>query len=493
LITRNRARLVGLFVASDVVAIVASYMWSYLLRFHPYVSPHIFPVDPSKGTPTLGSYMVVLPFYIASHLVIFYFQGFYKSRLRRTKLDDFFYISLNAVLTILVAIAALNTVIGYSASGRAFLAGHPLEKPSRAFLLLYFLGVVFMISILRNQIYYIMKRRYRRGLNLQNVLIVGAGDMGLAVAQKLFQYRDLGFVVKGFLADDRRPGDTIPVDGGLPVLGRIEDLGTAVEDLNIHEVYVALDLTNYARILETLQIATRYPVHVRLIPDLFQLLTLKANIQDLDGYPVISIDDVPLRGVKRAVKRVFDVVLSAVGLLVLSPVFLVVAAIVKLTSRGPVFYHQERVGIDGRRFVVHKFRTMVFDAEQATGPVMSSPEDPRIIGIGRVLRMYSIDEFPQLVNILKGEMSLVGPRPERPEFVREFTDKIPKYMLRHKVKSGLTGWAQVHGLRQGTSIEKRLEYDFYYIQNWSFALDLKILWMTVRKGFIDKTFSGMPD
>jgi exopolysaccharide biosynthesis polyprenyl glycosylphosphotransferase len=489
-ITRNRARLVGLFVASDIVAIVVSYVWSYLLRFHPYIAPHIFPVDPAKGTPTLGSYLVVLPFYIAAHLVIFYFQGFYKSRLRRTKLDDFFYISLNAVLTIIVAIAVLNTVIGYAPAGRATLAGHPLEKPSRAFLIIYFLGVVFMISILRNQIYYAMKRRYKRGLNLQNVLIVGAGDMGMTVAQKLLKVKDLGLVVKGFLDNDRPTGDTVPVDGGVAVLGRIEDIGQVIEDLNIQEVYVTLGLTNYGKILETLQMAQKYPVHVRLIPDLFQLLTLKANIQDLDGYPVISIDDAPLRGARLVLKQVMDVALSAIGLVLLSPVFLVVAGLIKLTSRGPVLYHQERVGNDGRRFVVHKFRTMVLDAEEGTGPVMASPDDPRITRLGRFLRKYSIDEFPQLVNIAKGEMSLVGPRPERPEFVKEFTEKIPKYMLRHKVKSGLTGWAQVHGLRQGTSIEKRLEYDFYYIQNWSFALDLKILWMTLRKGFIDKTLSG---
>jgi exopolysaccharide biosynthesis polyprenyl glycosylphosphotransferase len=489
-ITRNRARLVGLFVASDIVAIVVSYVWSYLLRFHPYISPHIFPVDPAKGTPTLGSYLVVLPLYVVAHLVIFYFQGFYKSRLRRTKVDDFFFISLNAILTIVFAVAVLNTVIGYSPAGRPFLGSHPLEKPSRAFLIIYFIGVVFMISILRNQIYYVMKRRFKRGLNLQNVLIVGAGEMGLSVAQKLFQYKDLGFVVKGFLDNSLRPGEPVRVNGGSTVLGRIEELGSIIEQHNIQEVYVTLGLSSYDRILEALQIAIKYPVNVRLIPDLFQLLTLKANVQDLDGYPVISIDDVPLRGVKLVVKRITDIVLSALGLVILAPVFLVVGVLIKLTSRGPVFYHQERVGIDGKRFVVHKFRTMVCDAELATGPVMSCPDDPRITRLGRFLRKYSIDEFPQLVNILKGEMSLIGPRPERPEFVREFTEKIPKYMLRHKVKSGLTGWAQVHGLRQGTSMAKRLEYDFYYIQNWSFALDLKILWMTLRKGFIDKTFSG---
>jgi len=202
---------------------------------------------------------------------------------------------------------------------------------------------------------------------------------------------------------------------------------------------------------------------------------------------VISIDEVPLRGGRRFLKRMADIILSGLGLIFLFPFFLIFAALIKLTSKGPIFFHQERVGVDGKHFIIHKFRTMVSDAEKISGPVMSKPSDPRITRLGKRLRKYSIDEFPQLVNVFKGEMSLVGPRPERPEFVREFTEKIPKYMLRHKVKSGITGWAQVHGLRQDTSIEKRLEHDFFYIQNWSFALDLKILWMTFKKGFIDKS------
>ena len=170
------------------------------------------------------------------------------------------------------------------------------------------------------------------------------------------------------------------------------------------------------------------------------------------------------------------------------PFLLLVVLIIKLTSRGPMFYHQERMGLDGMAFIMHKFRTMVSDAEKKTGPVMCSPEDSRITKFGRFLRKFSIDEWPQFFNVLKGEMSLVGPRPERPVFVKDFREKIPKYMLRHKVKSGLTGWAQIHGLRQDSDFNKRLEYDFYYIQNWSWVLDLKILWLTLlKKGFIDKS------
>lgn len=485
MITKNRARLVGLFVTCDVLAIILSYIWSYLFRFNTFL--FLFPVNPAKGVPAFGSYLIVLPVFIATHMVIFYFQGFYKSRLRRTKLDDFFFISLNAILAVLAVIAILSVVITYSRGG-PFLFGSTLVEPSRGFLIIYAISVIFAISILRNQIYYIMKRRYSRGLNLQNVIVVGAGEMGVAVAQKLFQYKDLGYVVKGFLDNERKAGEEIRIDSGaVRVLGRIEDLSQVIEDHNIHEIYVALDLSNYSKILETIQIANKYPVNVRLIPDLFQLLTLKANIQDLDGFPVISIDEVPLRGGRRFLKRMADIILSGLGLIFLFPFFLIFAALIKLTSKGPIFFHQERVGVDGKHFIIHKFRTMVSDAEKISGPVMSKPSDPRITRLGKRLRKYSIDEFPQLVNVFKGEMSLVGPRPERPEFVKEFTEKIPKYMLRHKVKSGITGWAQVHGLRQDTSIEKRLEHDFFYIQNWSFALDLKILWMTFKKGFIDKS------
>ena len=263
-------------------------------------------------------------------------------------------------------------------------------------------------------------------------------------------------------------------------------LESILERDEVSDVYVALDLNNYDKILETLKVVNKFVVNVRLIPDLFQLLTLKARVEDLDGFPVISVDEPPLRGMLLMAKRLMDIAVSASFLLLFSPFLLLVALLIKLTSKGPVLYHQERMGLDGKKFVMHKFRTMVYDAESMTGPVMCAPDDPRMIRIGKFLRKFSLDEIPQLFNVLKGEMSLVGPRPERPVFVKEFREKIPKYMLRHKVKSGVTGWAQVHGLRQDTAIDKRLEYDFYYIQNWSLSLDLKILWKTLRKGFIDK-------
>jgi exopolysaccharide biosynthesis polyprenyl glycosylphosphotransferase len=477
-IQKKRFGLVGLFLLSDIVGILVSYFWSYGFRFYAY----IIPVE--RGIPPLKDYAFAFPLFLFTHLVIFYLQGFYKTRLRRTKIDDFLAISLNAVLTIFAVFAVLSYLYSYSQGASPLF--RVTFKVSHLFLVVYFVVVIFMISFLRNQIYFFMKRRYARGLNLQNVLIVGAGEMGKAVAQKIVQYKDLGFVLKGFLDDEKEAGARVEIDGGVEVLGRIDDLGSILGKGAISEVFVALDLDNYAKILETIKVANRYIVNLRLIPDLFQLLTLKANVQDLDGFPVISIDDVSLKGLKSVIKRSVDFVVAALGLILLSPLILVVSVLIRLTSRGPVFYRQERTGLDGRKFTMVKFRTMVCDAEKETGPVMCTPDDPRMTKVGRFLRKFSIDEVPQLVNVLKGEMSLIGPRPERPSFVRDFVGKIPNYMLRHKVKSGITGWAQVHGLRQDTSIEKRLEYDFYYIQNWSLALDLKIIWMTLKRGFVDR-------
>lgn len=480
MIKGKNSRLIGLYVLSDSIGIIFSYFCSYYLRFHSLV-----PVNPDKGIPPIMSYILVFPLFLIIHLLVFYLQGFYKARLRRTKIDDFFYFTLNAMFTILVIQAILNYLSTYS-QGPAPLYDVTF-KLSHGFLALYFVYVIFMISFLRHQIYFFMKRRFVKGMNLQNVLIVGAGEMGKAVAQKLLSYKDLGFVVKGFLDDKRTAGEEIDIDGGVEVLGPLKELESILEKDQISDVYVALDLNNYAKILETLKVVNKFPVDVRLVPDLFQLLTLKAKIEDLDGLPVISIDEPPLRGMMLFIKRVVDVVASSILLILLLPLLLFVGILTKIFSKGPVLYHQERMGLDGRKFIMHKFRTMVCDAERKTGPTMSSPDDPRITKVGKLLRKFSIDEFPQLINVLKGEMSLIGPRPERPVFVKDFREKIPKYMLRHKVKSGISGWAQVHGLRQDSPIDKRLEYDFYYIQNWSPALDMKILWKTIRKGFIDKS------
>jgi exopolysaccharide biosynthesis polyprenyl glycosylphosphotransferase len=479
MIKKHRTRLISLYVFSDIIGILIAYFYSYGFRFYGY----IIPVNPMKGIPPIKPYIFIFPLFLLIHMSIFFIQRFYRIRLKRTGVEDFFLITINTVFTIIIVMGFLNYLNAYS-QGPAPLFQIDF-KLSHGFLGVYFISVIFVLSFLRNQIYYFMKRRYARGLDLQRVLIVGAGKMGETIAQKLYEYKDLGFEVKGFL-DDKKKGEVIPIGDGIEVLGSLEDLAQVIKEEDVTDVYVALDLNNYPRIIEILKIVNKYVVNVRLIPDLFQLLTLKARIEDLDGFPVISIDEPPMRGVMLFIKRCIDVLVSFMGLILITPLLIVTALIIKLDSRGPVLYHQKRVGLDGKKFVMHKFRTMEVDAERKTGPVMCKPNDPRVTRVGKYLRKFSIDELPQIINVLLGEMSLIGPRPERQVFVEKLREKMPKYMLRHKVKSGITGWAQVHGLRQNTDFDKRLEYDFYYIQNWSLFLDFKILWKTLGKGFIDR-------
>lgn len=225
---------------------------------------------------------------------------------------------------------------------------------------------------------------------------------------------------------------------------------------------------------------------VKVIPDIFELILLKSHVEELDGIPIVDVSHTPLTGWPSLVKRVIDIAGSMVALVLFSPIMLLIALLIKSTSKGPVFFRQQRMGLDGKPFSMLKFRTMHQDAEKHTGPIFSSPGDPRKTRFGHFLRKSSLDELPQLFNVLRGDMSLVGPRPERPTFVEQFKRTIPQYMLRHKVKAGMTGWAQVNGWRGDTSIKKRIEFDIFYIENWSFSFDFKILWLTLTKGSFHK-------
>jgi Undecaprenyl-phosphate glucose phosphotransferase len=284
---------------------------------------------------------------------------------------------------------------------------------------------------------------------------------------------------------DRAGGDHIG-HRGLPLLGTLAEAGDILQRDRIDQLYVALPLDEHAKMVSLVESANRAIVEVKVVPDLVQVIALRARLEELDGIPIINIHDVPLRGFNSVLKRAIDVGLSGLGLIALTPVLAVLALIVRLSSPGPAFFRQERMGLDGRSFWVWKFRSMYDEAERETGPIWAREDDPRCTPVGRFLRRSNLDEIPQLWNVFTGDMSLVGPRPERPFFVEQFKQRMPQYMLRHKVKAGLTGWAQVNGWRGNTSIEKRIEYDLYYIENWSVMLDIKIMWLTLIKGFFHK-------
>ena len=289
----------------------------------------------------------------------------------------------------------------------------------------------------------------------------------------------LGYRVIGFVSEQPEA----EIIDELPVLGTCCNLRQVIRDHHVQEVVITLTNASHTELLEMISACTSEHAAVRVFPDLFQIVASDLTIDDLDGLPLLSVRDISLRGWRLATKRIFDLVLATIALIFLSPLMLFVALLIKFESKGPVFYSQTRVGLDGRPFPMLKFRSMRIDAEDETGPVWAQQNDPRRTRLGAILRKTSIDELPQLINVLLGDMSIVGPRPERPVFVEQFQRVIPRYSERHREKAGITGWAQVNGLRGNTSVVERTKYDLYYIENWSILFDVKIILRTVINQF----------
>jgi Undecaprenyl-phosphate glucose phosphotransferase len=476
MLNRHNRLLVIFHVLSDALLGLTAFIIAYALRFHAGLIPI------TKGVPPLRQYINVLPFIAVLVPLAYQLQGLYRLRRGRSRVDDFFAVFVGSIVAVVLGIVATLYVQIYFAP--TTMKDRGLFEVSQLVWGLFLVLNVMLTYASRELVREALERRWRAGVGLKRILIAGSGELGRLVADKILEHRELGYQIVGFV-DDRAAGDHLGYRG-LPLLGTIEEAPEISARELIDHLYVALPPEQHVQMLELIESTSREMVDVKVVPDLLQVIALRARLEDLDGVPVISINDVPLQGFNSLVKRAIDMAISSAALAVLVIPLAVVAALVKLTSRGPVFYRQERMGLDGRPFMIHKFRSMYDGAEGETGPVFASRNDPRRTPLGRVLRRSNIDELPQFWNVLKGEMSLVGPRPERPLFVAQFKDKIPQYMLRHKVKAGITGWAQVNGWRGNTSIEKRIEYDLYYIENWSVRLDLKIMWLTVLKGFFHK-------
>jgi Undecaprenyl-phosphate glucose phosphotransferase len=355
---------------------------------------------------------------------------------------------------------------------------------SRLVILYFWVFSILSVSLVRGSFREILRVMRRRGYNLRHVLIVGEGALARKVVSRIHARPELGLRIVGLLAGDpKKVGETVE---GLRILGTYEQAGEIVRELSIDKLFIAIPLEGYGRMEGVLRCLEEEFVDIKVVPDLYQYVTLRGGVEEFDGLPLVNLQDSPLYGWNLVAKRIVDIVLSSVALLITAPAQLVLAAVVRLTSPGPILYRQERMGLDGRTFQMLKFRSMRHNAEGDTGAVWATRDDRRRTLIGAMLRLTSLDELPQLFNVLRGEMSLVGPRPERPVFIEEFRKRIPKYMLRHKVKAGITGWAQVNGWRGDTSLEKRIECDLYYIEHWSLPFDLKILWLSFWRGFIHK-------
>ncbi|MGC8958529.1 MAG: undecaprenyl-phosphate glucose phosphotransferase [Chloroflexia bacterium] len=315
-----------------------------------------------------------------------------------------------------------------------------------------------------------------RGFDRRNVLLVGGREVGQMIMKQIQRFPRLGYRIVGLLDEERPVGSEVD---GVPVLGRPEDIAAVVEREAVDEVIIALQAP-YQRVLEVVSCCSDLPVEIKVYPDAFQVVTRnEITIGDLNGLPLATILNPALSGFNRVIKRAMDLAISVLVLVLGAPLFLLIALLVKLDSPGPALFIQERVGLDGKSFYCIKFRTMYIGAEERTGPVWAAPDDPRVTRVGRFLRRHSLDELPQFINVLLGEMSVVGPRAERPVFVEQFSQMVPGYMRRHKEKVGITGWAQVNGLRGDTSIEERTNYDLYYVENWSIAFDIKIMLRTI--------------
>jgi len=464
---KERSQLfMGLFVTADLAVLALAWALAYVLRF-------VLPVIPvTKGTPPVVNYLTLLPVIFAIWGLVFRAGGLY---------DPMRGSAGSSERRRILRAASLAMLIFTAVSFVFFEKAYSLSR----LMLLYFyvlgtLAIIFERATLRE----VLRQARRRGFNLRHVLVVGDGDLARAVADGMQRNPELGLKVQAFLTDDpARVGELV---GAVPVVGLWDDVADVVGRGGVDQVVLALPFEAMPRLDGLVSRLDEAAVDIKVVPDVERFVSLRSGIEEFEGLPVISLRATPLMGWNRVMKRAMDIALGALALVVVAPLMLAIAALVKLTSRGPALFSQERMGLDGRVFRVWKFRTMRTDAEESSGPVWAVADDPRRTPIGGVLRRLSLDELPQLLNVLRGEMSLVGPRPERPVFIEEFRRHVPRYMLRHMVRAGITGWAQVNGWRGNTSIEQRIQYDLYYIENWSLLLDLKILALTFVRGFVHK-------
>ena len=444
-----------LTLAADLLLIAACWIVAYAVRFY------LFPV---VDTPPFAGYALQL----VPILVVwgFAFRAFdlYRPNRLGSRVSEWLDVAKASTLGVLVLVAIMTFVFREYAYSRLVIG-------------LFWAESIVAVSLSRAVFRELFRFARRHGFNQRYAIVVGGGEPAAEVLRVLRRRPDVGIRVLGMLSDKREVPDNVRWLGG------IEDVRAVLDRQQVDIVFIALPHADYSRITTVLHGIGDDPVAIHLVPDVFALASLRGGVEEFETVPFIHLRESPLYGWNRVLKRAFDLVGGALALTLAAPVMLAIVVALKLTSPGPALYRQERMGVDGRRFRMLKFRTMRVDAEAQTGPVWATPDDPRRTWFGGFLRRWSLDELPQLLNVLRGEMSLVGPRPERPSFVEEFRRRVPGYMLRHKVKAGITGWAQINGWRGNTSIERRIECDLYYIERWSLAFDLRILIQTIWYGF----------
>lgn len=355
---------------------------------------------------------------------------------------------------------------------------------SRLMIFIFYVLNIFLEVLMRNIIRYGLRKMRSKGYNQKHILLIGYSRSAEEYIDRIRQNPEWGYNVRGILADNVQRGTEYK---GVKVLGRIDNLEIVLPENKLDEIVITLGLAEYHKLERIVKMCEKSGVHTKFVPDYNKVIPSRAYTEDIQGLPVVNIRRVPLNDpLNRWMKRIVDIFGSIVAIILFSPVMLAVSVIIKATSPGPLIFVQERVGLHNRPFKMYKFRSMVVQSEETEKGEWTTQNDPRVTAVGKFIRKTSIDELPQLFNVLKGSMSLVGPRPERPQFVEKFKEEIPRYMIKHQVRPGMTGWAQVNGYRGDTSIYKRIEHDLYYIENWTLGLDIKIIILTFFKGFINK-------
>lgn len=465
MIRKNERFLTQIYALVDFITIQGVFLLSWWLKFVSNIIPHESPLP-------ISDYATWSLVYGVLAVVIGFNVGLYSPKRKKRFADEAFRLIQVHLVSVFILLS--------------FLFFFKVIDISRTYLSMFFIGSICFISIYRYVVKIALKQLRQKGYNKQFVLILGAGSLGRRFYENLKQHPELGFEVVGFL-DDYAVKHERKYIHYKPIIGKVDELEDRLQKVLIDEVIIALPLEAHLKYGEIVRTCEKAGVRTLIIPDYFDILPSKPHFDNFAGIPLINVRDIPLDEMSnRILKRGFDLLFSLVAILITSPLLIIIAILIKCTSPGPVIFKQERVGLGRRKFMMYKFRSMKVLSEDSSNTGWTTENDPRRTKFGTFLRKTSLDELPQFFNVLFGHMSVVGPRPERPYFVEQFKEEIPKYMVKHHIRPGITGWAQSNGLRGDTSIEDRIKHDIFYIENWSFLFDIKIIWKTIMNGFLNK-------
>lgn len=464
MLKKHNQLFLSALIISDSLVILCCWIGAYYFRFQSGWIPQY------NDVPSFSQYQILLvPVWIL-FMLNFRIVGLYKPLRGKSLWVDYY----NIIKANTISVLMLSALLFF----------YREESFSRIVIGTFWFAVTFSLVASHMIIRNVLLMLRRRGKNLRFVLIAGAGELGQELAHRIELHPEMGFSIVGYLSMHKKEVGTRI--GGYQVLGLLDDVASCVRMHDVDKLFITLPANDQAQMEKVLFNLGEESIDIKVVPDLLKFMSLSGGVDNFDGLPIVNLTESPLYGWNRVFKRITDIVISLTAIILTSPFMLLIALLVKLESRGPVFFTQERVGLDQKKFMMYKFRSMKTDAESQSGPVWTKENDERRTRLGVLLRKTSLDELPQFFNVFLGDMSMVGPRPERPVFVDDFKNSVPRYMLRLKMKAGITGWAQVNGWRGNTCLEKRIEHDLYYIQHWSIFFDIKILFKTLWNGLISR-------